>query len=209
MNSRDAAEFWRNVDVTDDMRDCWKWKGGLTAHGYGHLRRDGKLVMAHRVAWQFAYERCPPADRIVLHACDVAACVNPRHLRLGTHADNTLDRTLLSRVRKVLSEDAKASAREAEQDRIREQSRELERLDRLVPGGPDNLKYARASNWLYPTTAMVRAKQRRLGVTDADILDIRARYANGTGYRVIAAELGLPELRVKGIIERRTWRHLP
>jgi hypothetical protein len=32
-----------------------------------------------------------PLDNCVLHSCDNPACVNPKHLSLGTYQDNTQD----------------------------------------------------------------------------------------------------------------------
>lgn len=32
-----------------------------------------------------------PSDKWVLHRCNVAACVNPEHLYLGTHKENMQD----------------------------------------------------------------------------------------------------------------------
>jgi len=72
--------FWAKVDKSGD---CWIWTAGRLRQGYG--RFDGQL--AHRVA--FAFERGPvPDGMFVLHSCDNPPCVNPGHLRLGTHVDN-------------------------------------------------------------------------------------------------------------------------
>ena len=45
---------------------------------------------AHRLAWAAANGPVPDG-MCVLHSCDVRACINPKHLFLGTNKDNTQD----------------------------------------------------------------------------------------------------------------------
>jgi hypothetical protein len=47
-------------------------------------------ALVHRVAYVLTYGAIPP-NTLVLHSCDNPPCVNPRHLRLGTHWDNMED----------------------------------------------------------------------------------------------------------------------
>lgn len=83
----DATNFWARVATGDG---CWEWLGTRHGHGYGLLRIDGRLVRAHRVAWEL--ENGPiPAGLSVLHSCDNRPCVRPDHLRLGTQRDNMAD----------------------------------------------------------------------------------------------------------------------
>jgi len=70
---------------------CIEWTGAKRALGYGVTCVDAQVVAAHRVSWEA--NRGPiPKGIWVLHRCDNPACINPEHLFLGTHQDNTDDK---------------------------------------------------------------------------------------------------------------------
>jgi hypothetical protein len=75
------------------------WLGPVAAHQDGratlirHVNGKRRMLRVARVAWEDT--RGPiPGDMWVLHKCNVAACVNPDHLYLGTHQDNMRDMAL-------------------------------------------------------------------------------------------------------------------
>jgi hypothetical protein len=45
----------------------------------------------HRVAEAIGTRRRLRRDRVIRHTCDVKACIEPTHLRRGTHRDNARD----------------------------------------------------------------------------------------------------------------------
>ena len=73
------------ASAPDDQ--CWEWARVRNQHGYGQLRVAGRMVYAHRLAYELGVGPIPDGMH-VLHQCDNPRCINPAHLSLGTHSQN-------------------------------------------------------------------------------------------------------------------------
>lgn len=82
--------FWEKVEKSDG---CWSWRGGKTGAGYGEFCKQ----LAHRFSYKLANGKIP-YGKFVLHSCDNPACVNPKHLRVGTQRDNIRDASRKHRI---------------------------------------------------------------------------------------------------------------
>lgn len=67
--------------AVDPTTGCHVWQRAIQSRGYGSVWFDGKVRLAHRVAWFLRYGRWPADGRVLDHICNNKACVNVAHIR--------------------------------------------------------------------------------------------------------------------------------
>lgn len=83
----DEQKFYAGVRV--DAEGCWLWTRAKSGAGYGQLRVAGKVVYAHRFAYELLVGPIPEGLTLD-HLCRVRACANPKHLEAVTLRANLL-----------------------------------------------------------------------------------------------------------------------
>lgn len=112
--------FWSKVDRRGDD-ECWPWIAAKrdSKRGYGAFWYQGRHRQATYMALILSGATVPDG-LMVRHECDNPSCCNPKHLLVGTHADNMADKT--ARGRQVRGErSAKAKLTREQVDFIRAQ----------------------------------------------------------------------------------------
>lgn len=91
--------------------DCFFWPHARNSAGYGHMTIDGKHRLVHRLVCEAVHGESESDGELALHSCGNGhlGCVNPGHLRWGSHSDNRSDEVRHQRSKAVPFKTAKLS----------------------------------------------------------------------------------------------------
>lgn len=177
LSSERRAAFESRIDRSSGPDACWPWMRGCNAGGYGQFSVNGRDQGAHRIAYEL--ENGPVLDDLcVLHRCDNPSCCNPRHLFVGTRADNNRDREAKGRSYRPVCP-------------LEKLSRGDQHYARRTPG-----KLARGE------------KHGRTPLTAKDVCAIRKRAAAGETQAALAREYNVSANAVNKIVRRKSWSHI-
>lgn len=94
---RGAAKGFCDEAARRDTSECIICPYSDSASGYARVTVGGRRMGAHRYVALLAHGLPPEGKPHVLHDpihCTSPACVNPRHLRYGTHKENMHDQAI-------------------------------------------------------------------------------------------------------------------
>ena len=91
LDSKASKRFYSKINRLEDEDACHLWIASTDTKGYGNFQLEGRLFNSHRIAYAQAYGDFNK-NLHCLHSCDRPSCCNPKHLWLGTNADNVRDR---------------------------------------------------------------------------------------------------------------------
>jgi len=204
----------------DDPDECWQWTGH-TNGGYGKIRRGGngperkKILTITRAIWEL--EIGPIPDGLyVLHKCDNPPCCNPKHLFLGSMADNMADRN--KKGRQARGEKTGLSKLTEQQAReiiaaTTERNRDLARKYNISDSRICMIRSGKAwKHLITDSTVLNKAPQNRgeaaplSKLADEQVLAIRA--APDKKLMEIAEEFNISKSNVWLIRHGKTWKHL-
>jgi len=77
---------------TKEDGECLIWTKCANTDGYPRAAINGNSnAKVHRVVWEL-HNNSSADGRVVRHTCDNPLCINPKHLQIGSPADNVRDR---------------------------------------------------------------------------------------------------------------------
>lgn len=88
----DPLAIYRKRVVHGTSHECWSFIGHHNKQGYPIVSLNGKTRKASHVVLEAMGRPRPKPHSLALHSCDNPRCVNPAHLRWGSHKENMKDR---------------------------------------------------------------------------------------------------------------------
>lgn len=194
--------FWSKVAIVDDETSCWEWQAGKLKYGYGRVRVGDKNQLTHRIAWSLIYGEIPEGI-CVLHHCDNPPCCNPKHLFLGSIADNNAD--CVAKGRHIAPcGDAHWSRQHPESRARGDKNGSRTHPEKLNPVRGAFHYYRTRPDEIRRGTAVGNAK-----LNDDIVREIRRLYATGAWTQeALGRKFGVGQATISLIVNRKMWTHI-
>jgi hypothetical protein len=194
---------------------CWIWRGHTNERGYASWKpANHSMESVYRAIANAAHGPKPPG-MLTRHLCHEKLCVNPEHLRYGTHHENMLDMQANGSIRSLFG------------------PREVDDCRRLYRSGATLIslqekydcsaqamchvlfsrtgKHGRTSRYKGSTepTCDRNGTNANRHLDDQQVAYIILRVQEGESYAQIARDTGTQRGTVRQIALNRTYRHVP
>lgn len=191
--------------IPEPNSGCWLWIGSYDSKGYGQLRMPDRLKVATHIALELS-GRPVPRGLCACHRCDTPACVNPDHLFIGTHKDNSQDSVRKGRASKPPLAKKGQGLKDA--------------CYRGHSLSGDNLYTGRGGYRACVECRRIFKREMRADLVAQGLTtrgtprqiftpdDIRAIRADGRSAQIIANEYGVTAANIRMIRRRATWAHV-
>lgn len=219
---RSPEERFDSMVVKTDT--CWLWGGPGWVKRYASfsLGPGLKTISVHRYSYM-RFNGEIPRGLVVRHKCDVANCVNPDHLELGTNEDNVDDRNARGRstghgkvrLDKKKRRGGNRKLMRTEMEKIREEyaSGEFSQAQLAHRWSVSQATISATIRKVNNCGAGGEPKRRRTGghfrqkITEQQRQEIREKYATGAFTQTqLAVEYGVTQARVSDIITGRDYK---